>query len=155
MRFLVYIFIICAFVGFKPMNNDNFHATTIKVDHHEASQKVKISVKFLTKDIETILKQEVSDSSFNNNLHSYVKKNLIIHINNNKKTVQLTGVNSSSNSTWAYFELSQIKEINHLKINNTLLMELQGQKNIHNLYINGERKSKICNSYDKIVEMKF
>ncbi|MFV0530066.1 MAG: DUF6702 family protein [Flavobacteriales bacterium] len=149
------IFVLIASVSLTKNINSEFHVTTTKIDYNSASQKISVSIKFFTEDIENALNKKSTDTSFKNSLNQYVTNNFKMKINGTSKSLRLTGTNASQKTTWGYFEISEITEVKEIEVNNTILLNLSGQKNIMNFSINGQRKSLVGNNDQKVVKATF
>ncbi len=157
-KFIPLLIIFALTIGFSfthNRNNNGFHVTTTKIDYNSASKKVSISMKFFTEDIENAVNKKSTDASFKGALDQYVKSKFKIKINGANKSLRLTGINASQKTTWGYFEISDIADIKDIEVNNTILLDLSGQKNIMNFSVNGQRKSLVGNSSTKTVKTTF
>lgn len=157
-KFIPILIIFALAIGFSFTYNTNqngFHVTTNKIDYNSASKKVSVSMKFFTEDIEGAVKKKSTETSFKGALDQYVKSKFKVKINGSSKSLRLTGINASQKTTWGYFEVSGVADIKDIEINNTILLNLSGQKNIMNFSVNGQRKSLVGNSSKRIVKASF
>ncbi|MFV0237959.1 MAG: DUF6702 family protein [Flavobacteriales bacterium] len=156
-KILPFLVIFILTIGFSFTKNipNSFHVTTTKIDYNAASQKINISIKFFTEDIEGAIHKKNTDGSFKNALNQYVKDKFKLKINGVSKSLRLTGTNASQKTTWGYFEVSEITDVKNIEIANSMLLNLSGQKNIMNFSINGQRKSLVGNSNKKTVKVVF
>ncbi len=153
------IVVMAVMIGFsftkENVDTNSFHVTTSKIDYNSASSKISISTKFFTEDIEKVLNKEVSDGSFKDALAFYYKDKVKFKINGLSKSMRITGVNGAQKTTWAYFEITDIKDVKEIEVKNELLLNLSGQKNIINFSANGQRKSLVGTIDEKQVKAVF
>ncbi|APD06861.1 hypothetical protein UJ101_01342 [Flavobacteriaceae bacterium UJ101] len=156
-KILPFLIIFILIIGFSFTKNINsgFHVTTTKIDYNSASKKISISMKFFTEDIEGAVNKKSTDASFKSALGQYVKSKFKMKVNGASKSLRLTGINASSKTTWGYFEISGVTDVKNIEVNNTMLLNLSGQKNIMNFSVNGQRKSLVGNSSKKLVKATF
>ena len=133
----------------------DYHVTTTKVDFSSASQKVKISIKFFTEDIEGAVGKKTSDANFESSLSTYVGNKFKIKVNGVSKSIRITGVNISDKTTWGYFEVSDIAEVSSIELNITLLNNISGQENIVNFLVNNQRKVGTATASSPVIKESF
>jgi hypothetical protein len=66
-------------------------------------------------------------------IYNYLKKNLALHINGNKADYTWVGKENTSDkqALWVYLEITKVKQVKNIKVENRLLTELYAdQKNI-------------------------
>ncbi len=155
-KILPFLILFILIIGTSFTKNVNgFHVTTTKIDYNSTSKKISISMKFFTEDIENVVNKKSTDASFKSALSEYVKNKFRIKINGAPKVIRLTGTNASQKTTWGYFEISGITDVKEIEINNTMLLNFSGQKNIMNFSVNGQRKSLIGNNSKKNIRATF
>tara|TARA_Y100001970_G_scaffold75021_1_gene95072 strand:+ start:770 stop:1270 length:501 start_codon:yes stop_codon:yes gene_type:complete len=122
-----------------------FHATITSFDCKEDNKNIQVTIKIFTNDLEFALRQESKDDLIidsENNLHiidslifMYIKQNLVVNIDGNRKQFSWVGKEIENDVTWCYLEILNIYNFSKFSIENKLFLSVfDDQLNICHLY---------------------
>ncbi len=123
----------------------DFYTSMTKVDYNMASATVQFSTKLDVEHLESALGKKNNSGDFDASLKSYFDKHFLVSVNGSSKSLEFANKKITGEVIWVYFNVSNIKEVNSIEINNTLLFEkYPEQQNFVNFNINGVRESMIA-----------
>jgi hypothetical protein len=129
-----------------------FFVSVIDINHNEKEATIEISVRCFTNDLEKMIAADtkttidLSQPSQKNKgdalLKAYLTKRLNLSVNGNKSTLDYVGFEIQKESTWTYFEIKNIKQLNQLNVLCEILFGVNDQQiNIFHVNSKGVRKS--------------
>ena len=129
-----------------------FFVSVIEINHNEKEATIEISVRCFTNDLEKMiaadtkttidLSQASQKSKGDALLKAYLTKRLNLSVNGNKTTLEYVGFEIQKESTWTYFEIKNIKQLNQLNVLCEVLFGVNDQQiNILHVNAKGNRKS--------------
>lgn len=129
-----------------------FFVSVIQIDHNPKEASAEISVRIFTDDLEKTLQKYTTAkidivhpkdrNLINQQLSSYIGKYLRLKINGQIVIAKYIGYEIIKESTWSYFEIAGIKEMNQLQIDCALLYDFENnQINIIHAKSKGTEKS--------------
>ncbi|MCZ2101548.1 MAG: hypothetical protein LC107_08440 [Chitinophagales bacterium] len=140
------------FASVLPEMHD-FHVSRCEINYETASGDIQIAAHIFVDDLENALKlsgyqhcalgTSKENAQSNAIIEQYLQSKLKIETSNKKLKPILLGKELSDDqmALWCYLEVTGIKEVNSLKIDNTILMELfNDQKNIIDFRVNNKKK---------------
>ncbi len=123
----------------------DFYTSMTKVDYNMASATVQFSTKLDVEHLETALGTKAGSAGFDSALQSYFKSHFQVKVNGSAKSLDFAKNKITGEVIWVYFNIPNVKEVNSIEINNTLLFEKYAeQQNFVNFNINGNRDSMIA-----------
>ena len=145
-------------IGIKPLASlfiavmHPFFVSVIDINHNEKEATIEISVRCFTNDLEKMIAADtkttidLSAPSQKNKgdalLKAYLTKRLNLSVNGNKSTLDYVGFEIQKESTWTYFEIKNIKQLNQLNVLCEILFGVNDQQiNIFHVNAKGVRKS--------------
>lgn len=129
-----------------------FFVSVIDINHNEKEATIEISVRCFTNDLEKMIAADTKttiDLSASNQknkgdalLKAYLSKRLNLSVNGNKSNLDYVGFEIQKESTWTYFEIKNIKQLNQLNVLCEVLFGVNDQQiNIFHVNAKGVRKS--------------
>jgi hypothetical protein len=129
-----------------------FFVSVIDINHNEKEATIEISVRCFTNDLEKMiaadtkttidLSQPSQKSKGDALLKAYLTKRLNLSVNGNKSSLEYVGFEIQKESTWTYFEIKNIKQLNQLNVLCEVLFGVNDQQiNIFHVNAKGNRKS--------------
>lgn len=129
-----------------------FFVSVIDINHNEKEATIEISVRCFTSDIEKMIaadtKTTIDLSQVNQKikadalLKAYLTKKLRLSVNGAKTNLEYVGFEIQKESTWTYFEIKNIKQLNQLNVFCEVLFGINDQQiNIFHVNAKGNRKS--------------
>jgi hypothetical protein len=129
-----------------------FFVSVIEINHNEKEATIEISVRCFTNDLEKMiaadtkttidLSQASQKTKGDALLKAYLTKRLNLSVNGNKTTLEYVGFEIQKESTWTYFEIKNIKQLNQLNVLCEVLFGVNDQQiNILHVNVKGNRKS--------------
>ena len=164
---MTYIYILInAFVSFSFNSNcHDFHISRTEINYDQKTHEVQIAVHIFIDDFESALVKSGSpklhlctpkeDQSTDNAIEKYLNSKIRIYVSGKPITATFLGKETSSDkmAVWCYLEISNVKNISDLTIENKLLNEIYNdQKNITDFTVNKKRKAFIIFDSDKTQE---
>lgn len=139
--------VMTTFLVFHP-----FFVSVIDISHNAKDNTAEISVRIFTEDLEQAIlqynKNKINLSAPANKalaekqLTDYIQKNLHLKINGTAVNFQLIGYEIIKESTWTYFEVANVKTINKLEVDCSVLYDFEKtQINILHVKSRGKEKS--------------
>ena len=136
---IIFVFFYCV-VFSHP-----FHATITSFDCKKDSEKIEVTIKIFTNDFEKVLRADNKDDIIidsKNSLYNidslifkYIKQNLVVTIDENKKQFSWVGKEIENNITWCYLEIINIDDYSKFGIENKLFLKVfDDQLNICHFY---------------------
>ncbi len=125
------------------------HVSTTTIEFNPADKTLEISVKLFADDLEKSLvklnkeKVNVLDKSEYERsaklVDQYISQHLKLEVNGNKAAINFVGFEEEKGNVLAYFEVKEVGSVSELKVNNTLLREIEkDQVNIIQVKANGK-----------------
>ncbi len=129
-----------------------FFVSVIEINHNEKEASLEISVRTFTNDLEKMLGAEakttidLSQANQKNKgdalIATYLTKRLQLTANGNKCNLEYIGFEIQKESTWSYFEVKNIKQLNQINAFCEVLFGVNDQQiNIFHVKAKGIRKS--------------
>lgn len=129
-----------------------FFVSVIEINHNEKEATIEISVRTFTNDLEKMMGAEakttidLSQANQKNKgdalIAAYITKRLKLNANGAKLNLEYIGYEIQKESTWSYFEVKNIKQLNQLNINCEILFGVNDQQiNIFHVKAKENRKS--------------
>jgi len=142
-----------------------FHLSRTEINYDSQTHEVQIAVHLFIDDFESALTKSGSKKlylctpkevvSADDDIKMYINKNMIVYISGQPVPATLLGKETSQDkmAVWCYLEISNVKNITEVTIENKLLIELfNDQKNITDFTVNKKRNSFIIFDSDKTKE---
>ncbi len=133
-----------ALIGFNPFISalialiHPFFVSVIEINHNEKEATIEISVRTFTNDLEKMMGAEakttidLSQASQKNKadalIAAYITKRLNLNANGAKYNLEYVGYEIQKESTWSYFEVKNVKQLNQLNINCEILFGVNDQQ---------------------------
>lgn len=144
-KFILHIFSILFVITASSFTVHDFYTSTTKVDFNLASSTVQFSTKIDVEHLEEAIGESTSGANFNTKLKSYLSNHFKVKINDSSKEFVFANSKVTGEVIWIYFNIPNVKELNSIEIDNTLLFEkYPEQQNYVNFNINGQRDSMIA-----------
>ena len=129
-----------------------FYVSVIEINHNEKEVTVEISIRIFTDDLEKTLQKQstatidiikpANKANIDQQISQYIGKNLQLRINGKPVKFNYIGYEIIRESVWSYFEVEQVKEINTVDINCTILHDYEtSQINLFHVKSKGNQKS--------------
>lgn len=129
-----------------------FFLSVVQIDHNPREASLEISVRVFSDDLEKTLQQNSkskidiihpADRKYvEQQLFQYMQQHIRITANGKPVSFQFVGYEQQLESTWSYFEIPNIKELNTLAIDCSLLHDFEkNQVNIIHVKSKGKEKS--------------
>lgn len=129
-----------------------FFVSVIEINHNEKEATIEISVRTFTNDLEKMMGAEakttidLSQANQKNKgdalIAAYLTKRLKLKANGAKLNLEYIGYEIQKESTWSYFEVKNVKQLNQLNINCEILFGVNDQQiNIFHVKAKENRKS--------------
>lgn len=143
-----------------------FYVSVTEINHNAADKNLEISCKIFTDDFETALFKStgVKIDLFNPKdkqatdkvVAAYIKKHLVIKLDNKAVTLEFVGFERESEAVWSYLQVSTASAPKKIDISNDLLYESFNQQ-IHLMHVSvgSNRKSTKLNYPDSNTSFQF
>lgn len=129
-----------------------FYVSVIEINHNEKEATAEISIRIFTDDLEKTLQKQstatidiikpANKTYIDQQISQYIGKNLQLRINGKPVKFNYIGYEIIRESVWSYFEVEQVKEINTVDINCTILHDYEtSQINLFHVKSKGNQKS--------------
>ena len=145
-------------IGLKPLVTlfialmHPFYVSVIDINHNEKESNLEISVRAFTTDLAARLEAEYhvkidledpkQKAKAETYINAYVQKKLSISPNGIKGKMDFIGFEIQKESTWAYFEINNVKQVKQLDVFCEILFGIDPQQiNIIHVKANGQKKS--------------
>lgn len=150
--------------GFKSLHPFYLGITHFK--YNATNKAIETSVKLFVNDFEDALKKTnnkpidlingANKDELNKYIDSYLKKNLLLKVNSKTAEYSYIGFEVEKEVVWIYVEYKNIKSIQSLEIDNTLLYDhLKQQTNIICVEVNNKEQSTKLNKPEKTAKFSF
>jgi hypothetical protein len=145
-------------IGYKPLAGillsllHPFFVSVIDINHNDKESTIEISVRTFTPDLENRIEKEfnvkldLSDPKQKSKaelyVNAYMQKKLGLNANGTKVNLDFIGFEIQKESTWSYFEVKNIKQLNQLDVFCEILFGIDPQQiNIIHAKSKGQTKS--------------
>lgn len=129
-----------------------FYVSVIEIDHNAKDATAEISVRVFTDDLEKTLQKNSTTTIdilkpknkaiIDQQINQYITKTLQLKINGKAVKLNYIGYEIIKESTWSYFEVTEIKEMNTVDINCSILHDFEtSQINLFHVKSKGNQKS--------------
>lgn len=124
------ILLICTF---SAMSHP-FYVSICQIDHNKQNNSLEISVKIFADDFlkgladigarKLYLGEKRESSETNKYIEEYIKRNLQIRVNGEKINLSFIGKEMETDVVWSYFEAVNVKQLNEIEVDCTILTEI-------------------------------
>jgi len=139
-----------------------FFVSVIEVNHNKAEQSLETSVRIFTDDFENTLKLRFPgkkidlyqpNAATDSLINTYLKEKMQFRVDGKLCKWNYIGSERVEESTWCYFEITQVPTLKQLQISNRLLYEYKKEQiNMHHVTVNGQQQSyKLDNPSSEVV----
>jgi hypothetical protein len=129
-----------------------FYVSVIEINHNPTEATAEISVRIFTDDLEKTLQKQSTSSIdiikptnkalIDQQINQYIGKHLLLKINGKAVKFNYIGYEIIKESTWSYFEVVDVKTLNSIDINCTILHDFEtSQINLFHVKSKGNQKS--------------
>lgn len=129
-----------------------FYVSVIEIDHNPKDATAEISVRIFTDDLEKTLQKQSTGTIdiikpnnkavIDQKISQYIGQKLLLKINGKAVKFNYIGYEIIKESTWSYFEVTDIKEMNAVDINCSILHDFEtSQINLFHVKSKGNQKS--------------
>lgn len=129
-----------------------FFVSVIEINHNPVDATAEISVRIFTDDLEKTLQKQstvnidiikpANKALIDQKISQYIGKTLLLKINGKAVKMNYVGYEIIKESTWSYFEVNNIKDLNNIDINCSLLHDFEtSQINLLHVKSKGDQKS--------------
>ncbi len=143
-----------------------FFVSVIDINHNAKEATAEISIRIFTDDIEKTIQKNssvtidvvhpINKLLINQKLEEYIVKHLRLKINDANVKFNFIGYEIIKESTWIYFEVAGIKELNKIEVDCNILYDFEtSQINIFHLKNKGEEKSFKLDYPERTFKMNF
>ena len=150
----------------KGSFNHPFFVSVTEINHNAGDKNLEISCKIFTDDFETALTKSTGTKVdlFNprdkqlaeKHIAAYIKKHLMIRLDNKPVTLEFVGFERENEAVWSYLQVPQISAPKKIEINNDLLYDAFDQQiNLIHISVGGSRKSTKLNYPDASTSFQF
>lgn len=143
----------------KSSLNHPLYVSVTEINHNAADKNLEISCKIFTDDFETALLKATGSKIdlFNprdkqqadKQVAAYIKKHLVIKLDNKPQSLEFIGFERESEAVWSYLQVTNTPAPKKIDINNDLLYDTFDQQiNLLHVSVGGNRKSTKLNYPD-------
>jgi hypothetical protein len=143
-----------------------FFVSIIEINHNPTDATAEISVRIFTDDLEKTLQKQstgtidiikpTNKALIDQKISQYINKNLQLKVNGKPVKFNYIGYEIIKESTWAYFEIIDIKEMNTIDINCAILHDFEtSQINLFHVKSKGIQKSYKLDYPNKLTSFSF
>ncbi|WP_438946804.1 DUF6702 family protein [Sediminibacterium sp.] len=129
-----------------------FYVSVIEINHNEKEATAEISIRIFTDDLEKTLQKQstatidiikpTNKAYIDQQINQYIGKTLQLKINGKPVKFNYVGYEIIKESVWSYFEVEQVKEMNTVDINCSILHDYEtSQINLFHVKSKGNQKS--------------
>ncbi|HPH38395.1 MAG TPA: hypothetical protein PL108_12065 [Sediminibacterium sp.] len=129
-----------------------FFVSVIEIEHNPKDATAEISVRIFTDDLEKTLQKQstgtidiikpTNKAMIDQKISQYIGQKLLLKINGKAVKFNYIGYEIIKESTWSYFEVTDIKEMNAVDINCSILHDFEtSQINLFHVKSKGNQKS--------------
>jgi len=142
------------------------YVSVTEINHNAADKNLEISCKIFTDDFETALTKVTGSKIdlFNpkdrqlaeKQVAAYIKKHLIIKLDNKPVNLEFLGFERENEAVWSYLQVAGVPAPKKIEINNDLLYDAFDQQiNLMHVSVGGNRKSTKLNYPDAGASFQF
>jgi hypothetical protein len=163
---------LMAGMGYFPEENRKssfshpFFVSVTEINHNAGDKNLEISCKIFTDDFETALTKSTGTKVdlFNprdkqlaeKQIAAYIKKHLVMKLDNKPVTLEFVGFERESEAVWSYLQVAHTSAPKKIEINNDLLYDAFDQQiNLIHISVGGNRKSTKLNYPDANASFQF
>ena len=165
-RFWTKLFCIVCFIYCCSFSAHPIYISSTMIDYKEKERRVEISIKLFNDDLERALSQRTSkDIEIDTDretegvdvlISSYVQDNFKLHINGKQVKLKVLGSEVLKDddfyATYVYLEASKVRRPKKVKVENTLLFDVEdSQQNFMTFRVNKSNSKKFVTSRSKRV----
>lgn len=143
-----------------------FFVSVIEIEHNPKDATAEISVRIFTDDLEKTLQKQSTGTIdiikptnkvlIDQKISQYISKSLQLKINGKAVKLNYIGYEIIKESTWSYFEVTDIKEMNTVDINCAILHDFEtSQINLFHVKSKGNQKSYKLDYPNKLTSFSF
>ncbi|MDP3394175.1 DUF6702 family protein [Sediminibacterium sp.] len=143
-----------------------FFVSIIEINHNPTDATAEISVRIFTDDLEKTLQKQstgtidiikpTNKALIDQKISQYINKNLQLKVNGKPVKFNYIGYEIIKESTWSYFEVTDIKEMNTVDINCSILHDFEtSQINLFHVKSKGNQKSYKLDYPNKLTSFSF
>lgn len=129
-----------------------FFVSVIEIEHNPKDATAEISIRIFTDDLEKTLQKQSTTTIdiikpnnkavIDQKISQYMNKMLQLKINGKAVKFNYIGYEIIKESTWSYFEVTEVKEMNSVDINCSILHDFEtSQINLFHVKSKGNQKS--------------
>lgn len=129
-----------------------FFVSVVEIEHNPKDATAEISVRIFTDDLEKTLQKQstgtidiikpINKALIDQKISQYISKTLLLKINGKAVKLNYIGYEIIKESTWSYFEVTDIKDMNTVDINCAILHDFESsQINLFHVKSKGNQKS--------------
>lgn len=129
-----------------------FFVSVIEINHNPTDATAEISVRIFTDDLEKTLQKQSTGiidiikpsnkAVIDQKINQYISQKLQLKINGKAVKFNYIGYEIIKESTWSYFEVTEVKEMNTVDINCSILHDFEpSQINLFHVKSKGNQKS--------------
>ena len=134
----------------KPIHP--FYISVTEMNYNAADKNLEISCKIFTDDFETVLSKAAGAKidlfnpkdkpAIEKQITAYVKKHLVVKLDNKPVTLEFVGFERENEAVWSYFQVSNTTAPKKIDISNDLLYDSFDQQiNLMHISVGSNRKS--------------
>lgn len=160
---LCIVTILC--IGILGFSQHDFHTSITRMDFNAKEKSFEISIRVFTDDLEKALSKDNNSQKFvvlNNDkndvfVEKYIRKHFgLLAASKQKKTYTYIGKEQEADATWIYVEVPCPESIVGFSMQNSIMLDLfDDQVNLVNFNYQGQKKSYIFKTEDKILPLGF
>ena len=143
---IVIVFFYCVLLSHP------FHATITSFDCKKDSKIIEVTIKIFTNDFEKVLRADKKGDlkiDSKNSLYNvdglmfiYIKQNLVVTIDGNRKELSWVGKEIENDITWCYLEIINVDDLSKVSIENKLFFTaFDDQLNICHFYCSNKTET--------------
>jgi len=129
-----------------------FYVSVIDINHNAKDKSIEVSVRIFTDDFEAVLKKQTNakvdlqsakdKAAMEKLVTNYITEKLHIKADGKQLSLKFIGYEQQKESTWSYFEATNIPAVKKIDVDCSLLYDYQEQQiNIFHVKANGVDKS--------------
>ncbi|RFM29099.1 DUF6702 family protein [Deminuibacter soli] len=143
-----------------------FYVSMTDIQHNTTNKSLEISVRIFTDDFEGALRKNYpgkidlihppDKNAINHDVADYINKHLQLQVNGKPAPYTFVGFEQQEESTWCYFEVSNVATLQQLQITNTLLHDYNtNQINMMHIKTGSKEKSDKLDYPDAVAKFVF
>lgn len=164
--------LLAGMTGTKASQSDKdksihpFYVSVTEINHNARDKNLEISCKIFTDDFETALGKASGTKvdlfnpkdkeAVEKQITAYIKKHLVIKLDNKPVSLEFVGFERESEAVWSYLQVSSTNPPKKIDISNDLLYDCFDQQiNLMHISVSGNRKSTKLNYPDANASFQF